>query len=119
MKRSCLGLSTALFSTCLYAQNAGLSGTVTDPARAVVVGARVTATRVENGIIGRTSAKVTAHGYQVSEPAGQDSCESQSRQPASTVRSHKVTFGNDANPRQCDGPLRHSARWWRRSPGLG
>ncbi len=48
MLRSCLwGLLGALCSSCLLAQNAGMSGTVTDPAKAVVPGAAVIATRVE------------------------------------------------------------------------
>jgi len=40
-------LFAVLFSGCLFAQNAVLSGTITDPAKAVIPGAVVTATRVE------------------------------------------------------------------------
>lgn len=49
MRSSYLIILGVVFSTCLLAQNAGLSGTVTDPAKAVVPGAVVTAHRVDTG----------------------------------------------------------------------
>src|SRR5258708_4948102 len=42
------------FSLCLCAQNAGLSGTVTDPGKAVVPGASVTAIKIDTGAEQRT-----------------------------------------------------------------
>ncbi len=47
MRSGFWGLLSVLCLSCVWAQNAGLSGTVTDPAKAVVVGAGVTATRVD------------------------------------------------------------------------
>lgn len=47
MRSSIWILLVALFSSCLLAQNAGLSGTVTDPAKAVVPGATVIAVKLD------------------------------------------------------------------------
>lgn len=47
MKRFCVSLSLGLFSVCSYSQNASLSGTITDPAKAVVPGATVAAIKTD------------------------------------------------------------------------
>src|SRR5258708_7633603 len=79
-------LAIGFFSACLCAQNAGLSGTVTDPAKAVVPGATVTAIRVETGTQQKTVTNASGI-YQLPElPPGQYEIQVQKEGFQTTVR---------------------------------